>query len=323
MSFRTVEITGPAELHVKSGLLIVEKEFKNDIAASVGVTAKSRKKSKPETTKISIPLEDISTIVCMGAGIRLSTMAMAQICQFKISMMMLDEKYRPAGILTAYEANVKQSLMMRKQVYMKDERADSLWRSIVGKKIQNQSDALEILGLPGIEKIRKLIDLTATVTEIDALEARAAKLYFEQLCPDMNRREETPMNSRLNYGYSIIRNSISRAIVSAGLLPSFGLHHRNLYNSYNLADDLIEPFRPCVDMIAYRMVDAKIQLTREERRQLAMVLQMAVSIGGQKMTVLQAIDTAVNDLRKYIIGESDTICMPGMLTIEYLKQIKE
>ena len=128
MGFRTVEITGPAELHVRSGSLIIEKELKSETNSSCRDSSKTKKQSKKikdsERSKIQIPLEDINTIVCMGAAIRISTMAMAQICANKISMTMLDEKYRPAGILTAYEANSRQSLIMRKQAYIGKERAE-------------------------------------------------------------------------------------------------------------------------------------------------------------------------------------------------------
>lgn len=151
----------------------------------------------------------------------------------------------------------------------------------------------------------------------------AAKEYFAILCPDINRRDESPMNSRLNYGYSIIRNSIIRASVAAGLLPSFGVHHQNLFNAYNLADDLIEPFRPCVDLIAYRIKNDNIRLTREERRQLASVVQYAVQIGEEEVSVLQAIDLLVSQYRNYILEDSEIIDLPSVLPIQIIKQIKE
>lgn len=135
MSFRTVEITGPAEIHVKNGALLIEKEKKAVFSEDREIKEESndeKKKSKKKTGKeemeivrILIPLEDISTIICMGAGIRISTMAMAKICDSKISMMMLNEKYQPSGILSAYEANARRSLTMRQQVYLQKERADS------------------------------------------------------------------------------------------------------------------------------------------------------------------------------------------------------
>ena len=326
MSFRTVEITGPAELHVKNGSLVIEKEIKEEKGKTkpAAVSAGSRKKQKkPELTKLTIPLEDIYTIVCMGAGIRISTMAMAQLCKNKISMAMLDEKYRPSGFLNAYEANARQSLTMRRQVFLKNERAEALWRSIIERKIRNQICVLEILGLDDIEKLRSFAECTETITEIDPLEAGAAKAYFARLCPEMNRREDTPMNSRLNYGYSILRNSIIRAVIAAGLLPSFGIHHQNLYNAYNLADDLIEPFRPSVDLIAYGMTGETDQLSREERRQLASVVLCAVELDGQKTPILQAIDRVVGEYRTFIMEETDRIHMPHTLPVEMIPQIKE
>ena len=327
MGFRTVEITGPAELHVRSGSLIIEKELKSETNSSCRDSSKTKKQSKKikdsERSKIQIPLEDINTIVCMGAAIRISTMAMAQICANKISMTMLDEKYRPAGILTAYEANSKQSLIMRKQAYIGKERAERLWERIVRAKIQNQADALDILGLPDAERVKNYISMINRQTNIDAIEAGAAKEYFAVLCPDIIRREESPINSRLNYGYSVIRNTIIRASVAAGLLPSFGIHHQNLYNAYNLADDLIEPFRPSLDVIAYRSEEDTIKLSREERKQLASVLQNAVIIGNKKVPVLQAIDLFVSQYRDYILEEREEIDLPIIAPTEIISQIRE
>ena len=94
--------------------------------------------------------------------------------------------------------------------------------------------------------------------------AGAAKLYFHYLCPQLNRREEAPFNSCLNYGYSIIRNTIIRTLIAAGLLPAFGIHHKNLFNTFNLADDLIEPFRPSVDLISYHIAGDTVQLDRSQ-----------------------------------------------------------
>ena len=327
MGFRTVEITGPAELHVRSGSLMIEKEIKKELSRKPDNAPKAKKRGKkqkePEISKILIPLEDINTIVCMGAGIRISTMAMAQICANKISMTMLDEKYRPAGFLTAYEANSRQSLIMRRQVYMENERAERLWRRIIRVKIQNQANALKILELPNADRVSSFTDLLRLHTSIDAIEAGAAKEYFAGLCPEINRREESPMNSRLNYGYSIIRNSIIRSSVAAGLLPSFGIHHQNLYNAYNLADDLIEPFRPCLDVIAYRTGGDNIKLSREERKQLAAVLMQAVRIGEQKVSIIQAIDILISQYRSYVLEECEEIDLPLILPSETIKQIKE
>jgi len=250
-------------------------------------------------------------------------MAMAQICTYKISMTMLDEKYKPAGILTAYEANSKQSWIMRRQVYMEKDRAEKLWQNMIRTKIENQARALELLKLPNADSVKRYADLISDQVNVDSVEAGAAKEYFSVLCPCINRREETPMNSRLNYGYSIIRNSIIRASVAAGLLPSFGIHHQNLYNPYNLADDLIEPFRPSLDLIAYSIKDDKKCLSREERKQLASVLLHAVRIGEEKVSILQAIDILISQYRSYVLEECEWVDLPLILPVEIIKQIKE
>ena len=282
MAYRTVEITGPAELHVRSGSLIVEKEIRGSSetqkdspdpegAKTSRKRGRPKKKQVPETNKWIIPLEDIRTIICTGAGVRISTMALALLCRQKISLMMLDEKYRPAGLLTAYEANTKQSMIMRRQVYAESDRLQSLWLQIVRQKIRNQAMVLELLSLNGAQEIlqyeRRISAAVRAEMPIDPVEAGAARAYFRSLCPELNRREDAPFNSCLNYGYSILRNSIIRSIIAAGLLPSFGIHHQNLFNAFNLADDLIEPFRPCVDLITYRLAGDQILLDRAQRRE--------------------------------------------------------
>lgn len=113
-----------------------------------------------------------------------------------------------------------------------------------------------------------------------------------------------------------MNNSIIRAVITAGLLPSFGIHHQNLYNAYNLADDLIEPFRPSVDLIAYGMDGRVNQLSREERKELASVVMCAVEHDGQKIPIIQSIDRVVGEYRDFVLEESDHIHLPHTLPIE-------
>ena len=341
MAFRTVELTGPAEIHVRNGALLVEKEIPNSKDVNkAGDTANkkttlgkgTRKKYAAErldTEKIKwmIPLEDILSIVCLGAGIRISTMAMAKICNHKISVMMLDEKYNPAGVLTAYDANARQALIMRKQAYADSKRVDRLWKDIILQKIRNQAQALRLLSLNGADDISKY-ERTLSYSEdneflIDPVEAGAAKQYFHYLCPEISRREETPINSCLNYGYSIIRNTIIRNLITAGLLPAFGLHHQNLYNAFNLADDLIEPFRPCVDIVAYSVAGVSTQLDRSQRRRLAEVVLHAVQIKGKKVNIITAIGMMVDDLRSFYNGDNEEIALPSILPVEKIDTVRE
>lgn len=211
-----------------------------------------------------------------------------------------------------------------------NETKECRWRKSDGTllhKISNQAQTLNLLSLGGGEELNtfkeRILDSGMDKFNIDPVEAGAAKLYFHYLCPQLNRREEAPFNSCLNYGYSIIRNTIIRALIAAGLLPAFGIHHKNLFNAFNLADDLIEPFRPSVDLISYYITGDTIQLDRSQRRKLAEVLLQAVRMNGRKVNIFTAINMMVDDLRSFYCGEKDEIALPDVLPEEKIDMVRE
>ena len=120
---------------------------------------------------------------------------------------------------------------------------------------------------------------------VDAKEALAAKEYFEYYHPNLNRRTDDPINSALNYGYAVVRSAIARATIASGFLVSWGIHHDNQFNSMNLVDDLIEPFRPMVDIIAIKVAGSNVELTKPQRYKLAHILHNACIINNQKSVV--------------------------------------
>lgn len=301
MPFRTLEINSAAEVHVRKGQL--------EITNQGGV--------------ILIPLEDLSTIICSGANIRMSTMAQAQIAEAGISMMVINEKYHPSCMLIPVQSNVRQTLVMRSQVAMAQETKDRLWEQIVIRKIENQARALTLLGLDGAEAVLRY---TADITtgETDAFEANAAREYFYYLHPGLNRRNDDPVNSCLNYGYAVLRNAIIRAAILAGFQPALGIHHDNYLNPFNLADDLIEPWRAMVDVISIRDPGTSTILSRTKRKELAMVLHHACLIDGTKMPVLSGIEEMVASLRNSVVsGKSAKLKLPVVIPAEIIEAIKE
>ena len=301
MSYSTLEITKPAEIHVKRGQL--------EITDQEGM--------------VTIPLSDLATIVRSGRNIRMSTMAQSQIAKNGISLMIIDEKYRPACILTPTEANVRQTLFMRKQASLTSNKKDQIWIELIARKITNQARALTLSGKEGAEKI---LDYSYNLNKetVDAHEANAAKEYFSYLHPGLKRRTDNPINSCLNYGYAVIRNAIIRAVLLSGLQPALGLHHDNYLNAYNLADDLIEPWRPMVDLIAAEDSGDSIILDRNRRKKLAMVLHHACLIDGMKISVLDGIDEMVLSLRNRIILEKEmSLKLPDVILPEEIQAIKE
>ena len=300
MGFRTLEISTSAEIHVRKSQL--------EITNQDGI--------------IMIPLEDLTTIVCSGANIRMSTMAQAQIAEAGISLMIIDEKYHPSCMLVPIRSNVRQALVMRNQIMLNSDVKDQIWKQIIMRKIENQARALTLLGRDGSEKILRY---TSTASdEIDAIEANAAKDYFHYLHPGLNRRNDDPVNSCLNYGYAVIRNAIIRAVILAGFQPALGIHHDNYLNAFNLADDLIEPWRAMVDLIALRDPGTSTVLSRSKRNEIAMVLHHACIVNDTKVSVLSGIDEMVGSFRNSIVtGDASNLKLPTILPIEVLKAVKE
>ena len=300
MGFRTLEISTSAEIHVRKSQL--------EITNQDGI--------------IMIPLEDLTTIVCSGANIRMSTMAQAQIAEAGISLMIIDEKYHPSCMLVPIRSNVRQTLVMRNQIMLNSDVKDQIWKQIIMRKIENQARALTLLGRDGSEKILRY---TSTASdEIDAIEANAAKDYFHYLHPGLNRRNDDPVNSCLNYGYAVIRNAIIRAVILAGFQPALGIHHDNYLNAFNLADDLIEPWRAMVDLIALRDPGTSTVLSRSKRKEIAMVLHHACMVNDTKVSVLSGIDEMVGSFRNRIVtGDASNLKLPIILPIEVLEAIKE
>lgn len=301
MGYRTLEISTSCEIHIKGGQL--------EITSNAGVAL--------------IPIEDLSQIMVHGANIRLSTMDLSILSQNKVSFMTLDEKYLPTAIVLPFEGNARQSKLMHAQVSVSSDIYLDLWFQIIFQKVKNQSRALSIMGIDGAEKISGYLE-NMTLGNVDIIEALAAKEYFSFYHEGLNRRGDDPVNSRLNYGYAVIRSSIARSLVAAGFHPTFGIHHDSQLNAFNLADDLIEPCRAMVDIVAHNNIGSNMQLSKNERREIAHVLHNACMIDGVKVNVMSAIDIMVASLKRIILGNSsEKLILPAVLPIESMEGITE
>ena len=301
MAFRTLEISNEAEIHIKDGQLEVTN--KNGIAL--------------------IPIEDLSLTMVHGANIRLSTMDISILSQNKVAIVTLDEKYLPTAIVLPYEGNARQSMLMHAQVNTSEEKYKKLWVNIIKQKISNQARALSILGVEGAETIATYIS-QINIDNVDYIEALAAKDYFSYYHSGLNRRTEDPVNSRLNYGYAIVRSSIARSLVAVGFHPTFGIHHSSQINAFNLADDLIEPFRAIVDVVAHNNISSNVILNKAERKELTHTLHNACIVNGVKTNVLSAIDMTCESLKRIILDKSnEELCLPTVLPVESMEGITE
>lgn len=221
MAFRIVSIEHSSELHVANGQLRVVRE----------------------DAECTIPLSDIIMVVCMGANIRISTMALGLLAESSIMVLILGRNHMPQSMVVPMVSNARQAKVTAAQVATTRRLRDEIWQRIVRQKILNQARALAIAGLDGAEAVSVYARCVLPGDKGNA-EGAAAREYFQFLHPGLNRRCDDPFNSALNYGYAIVRALVARALVITGFIPAIGIHHRSQLNAFNLADDLIEPFGP-------------------------------------------------------------------------------
>lgn len=299
MSFRTLSIDSAAEVHVRTGQLTIQR---------------------PEDAKpLQIDLDDLACIVFANLDITLSTGALDMISSHGITILSCGRNYMPTSIMLPFAKNSRYSEIVAKQLAMTAPFRKQLWKQLVKQKIENQAAVLNLANRPGADKLEKLAQSVRS-GDPDNREALAAQLYFPLLKDGYVRSEVSPTSSILNYGYAIIRSAIARAAVSHGFISSVGLHHDNVRNEFNLVDDLIEPFRPIIDL---QMLSIDLEgedaasLSREARRAMTSVLRNACVIDGREMSCLIATEQVVLNLMR-ALEEHDAreFKLPNVLAIK-------
>lgn len=298
MAFRTLSIDSAAEIHVRSGQLTVQRET--------------------DPKPLQIDLDDLACIVLSNLDITLSTGALNMISSHGITVLGCGRNYMPTTIALPFAPSSKYSQIVSRQLGMSVPFQKRLWKRIVQQKILNQAKALAIAGRPGSDSLEELAQAVRS-GDIDNREAVAARTYFPLLKDGYVRGEVSPTSSILNYGYAVVRSTLARAIVSHGFITSVGLHHDNVRNEFNLADDLIEPFRPFVDLqmlsIDLDGEDAE-SLSREARRTMTSVLRNACRIDGRETSCLVAIELVVTSLMQAIEDhDASKLKLPTLLPI--------
>lgn len=264
MSWRTIVISKRAKLDLQLGYMVVRSE---------------------EVTKIV--LSEISTILIESTAVSLTTGLLAELSKRKIKVIFCDEKRNPSSELVSYYGSHDTSNKVRKQIAWKQKTKEAVWTEIVTEKIRKQKEILEILGK---EESELLSSYMKEITWNDGTnrEGHAAKVYFNALFGlDFTRTEDNYINAGLNYGYSIILSAFTREIVANGYITQLGLFHDNMFNQFNLASDLMEPFRVLIDQKVLRM--KLMDFEHEEKMQLVNVLNQEVLIDGKKQYVNNAI----------------------------------
>ena len=215
--------------------------------------------------EVSIPTSEVGVLLLTNPAISCSAAAISEVVTSGGVVITCDSRWLPNGILLPINRNHIQTQRFRLQSEAKVPLKKQMWKAIIQRKIVNQSDVLDRL----FDDDCGLSNLVGSVKSGDVtnVEARAAKKYWGRIfgfSGFLRSNDESPQNHLLNYGYAVLRAIVARAICASGLHPSLGIHHRNKYNAFCLADDLMEPFRPCVDLIIAKMLRESPNASVEE-----------------------------------------------------------
>ena len=253
-----------------------------------------------------VPIGDLYSVVVDNRQALLSVSVLTQLAGAGIHVLLCDDKHLPCAELLPLALHYRPLTVLQKQMALSQGFKDLLWQRIVMAKIQNQAKALRLAGV-GASKAKKLEELALRVLPGDAgnREAQAAKLYFPALFgAGFTRVQGDVTNAALNYGYAIIRSAVSKTVAGYGYSGVLGLHHIGPGNAFNLADDLMEPLRPLVDLWTDAHCDDLYEeLTRTNRRDLIDLVNHVVVFDGKKMRVRYAIDQYVKSLTSAIEGQ--------------------
>jgi CRISP-associated protein Cas1 len=234
-----------------------------------------------------------------------------------VAVITCSENLLPTGLLMPLESNTLQSERFRAQIEATEPLKKQLWQQVVKAKISNQAAVLEKWN----GKNKFLTELADRVKSGDAdnAEAVAAAHYWQNLFPPIwqfyRKRDGAAPNNLLNYGYAIIRAGMARALVGAGLLPTLGIFHRNRYNAYCLADDMMEPYRPFVDQVVRGIIHhtSDVQnLTQVLKIDLLKIPQTDVLLDKEKSPLLVAMQRTAASLAKCYLGEQRKLLLPQM-----------
>ena len=261
---------------------------------------------------VTRPIEDIGVVVVENAQITLSIPLLNALVDNNVSVVFCDNKQMPKSMLMSLDGNTTQQESYRYQINATQPMKKQLWRQLIESKISNQAALLRKLDKDA--DALKPYYMNVKSGDSDNREGLASRIYWPLLMGAEFRRERegAPPNQLLNYGYSILRAAVARALIGSGLYPAFGLFHRNRYNAYPLADDVMEPFRPFVDEIVYHLYydGAASELDKQNKGELLRVLFADVKMGKLTRPLEVALSMTTASMLKVLKGEQEKLTLP-------------
>ncbi len=296
MGFRNIKIDSHVKLSIKNQQLYIETDILRQI-----------------------PLEDINCIIIENQTVTVSAYLLQKMADMGITVYVCDEKHLPNAVLLSMVRHSRHFKILKYQIEAGKPLQKRLWQQIVVRKIRNQALCLAYLDLDGSEELMKMCKEVQSGDRTH-VEAKAAAFYFKSLYGlGFSRGNDHVINSALNYGYAIVRGLIARSIVCYGLEPSIGVFHHSELNNFNLADDMIEPFRPLVDLYVsqnYDVAEIDSDLTPERKRDIFGIINYDMDVKGEKRIISNCIDMLVASYSSALQGKRSDLELPELMQLQ-------
>lgn len=264
---------------------------------------------------ITRPIEDVGVVIVESQLVQFTVPLLNALADNNVAVVFCNAQCMPNSMLMPLESNVVQQEVYRLQTEASLPTKKRIWKEIIEHKIRNQAVLLDLLGRDG--NLLKPYYMNVLSGDSDNREGQAAKIYWQQMYGrsfNRSRNGESP-NSWLNYGYAILRAAVTRALLGSGLFPAFGLFHRNRYNAFPLADDVMEPYRPFVDYAVYQLFEDSPEacLDKEVKQQLVRVLFTDVKMKGQIRPLQVALSMTTASLVRALKDKKESIIYPSFV----------
>ena len=291
MGYRNIIISSNSNISVKNAQLLI---------GDVGI----------------IPIEDINSVLIENQHVNISAYTLQLLAENNIAVYFCNQKHTPNAVLLPMAGHSRHFKMLTLQINCGKPLKKRLWQKIVIAKINNQAKCLELV--EDVDGARHLYLMRKRVVSGDTgnIEAQAAAYYFKRLFGNsFVRSQENVINASLNYGYAIVRGVIARSIIYHGYEPSVGIFHRSEQNSFNLADDFIEPFRQIVDLAVYDLIEKedKEELAPTMKRILYSVLKYDLEIDNKKQILSNAADIMIESYSRSLMENNVSLLVPTLI----------
>lgn len=271
---------------------------------------------------INIPIDIISSIVVDSYHSYFSQNLLSCLSRQGVTLIICDETHMPTTLLLSLCTNSVGNLNLRAQLKCKNQTKAILWQNIVKAKLNNQANLLDIFGLNSVDVLKNLAN-KVLLNDKDNKEAYGARIYFLSAFGDeFARRDGGFINSMLNFGYSLVRSKIARTIAAKGLMPQIGIYHDSFLNNFNLADDMIEPYRPFVDAYVFWYLQNSGEIDSEfdsiHKKFLISIFDKTVLIEGKRFLLDIAIEQSIESLLRVFKDKENTRLLMPILDKDFL-----